>query len=335
MSESINYFYFLFCLLFTCFGKLNAQQIPYLERTVTLHATNQALNEVFNDINSQTGAVFSYTKTVDDRRKVNINCQRKPLRLVLNELLKGTYCTYKIKDKYIIVKCETQPVSPPSLITGYIYSITDSSIIPQASIYVKQTKNSAVSNDYGFFSLSYSNKLPNITVSFAKEDYKDTSLVIYNQDKQEVLIYLYPKTAATEIDEDTTMQTQQPVAIKDSVLSAKQDSIQLHKNFINKLLENSKKIRFNLRNISDTLFSKFSVSLTPYISTNRLLSVNTVNKYAFNIFGGYSLGTEAFELGGIFNIDKGNANGVQLAGVFNLVGDSVTGAQIGGLFNVT
>lgn len=319
---------FLLMLLLDVIG-LKAQQVPYLERVVSLKASNQPLSEVFKSISNQTSVVFSYSLPFDDKRKVTVNCQKKPLRLVLNEMLKPANCSYKIKDKYIIIKYEAQPITPPSVLTGYVYNAADSSTISQASIYVKQTKNSAVSNDYGFFSLSYSNKLPNINVSFAKEDYKDTSLVIYNRNKQEVLIYLYPRAVKKD-----TLPATPVVAVKDSVSQQKADSL-AKKNYINALLEKSNRFNANLRNISDHMFSNFSVSLIPYIGTNHLLSVNTVNKYALNIIGGYSLGTEAMEIGGLFNIDRGNVRGAQVAGLFNLVGDSVKGVQMAGVLNIT
>lgn len=341
MPSRVKYLCLISYTLFVCLAgsHLKAQSIPYLERTVTLKAYGQPLNEVFKIISNQTQVVFSYTQPFDDKRKISLICQKKPLRLVLNELLKISECTYKTKDKYIIIKCEGKPVSPPAVVTGYIYNGSDSTVIPQASIYVKQTKHSTVSNNYGFFSLSYSNKLPNITVSFAKEDYKDTSFVIYNQNKQEMLIYLFPKSREqkTESPAVDTISSISPVIANDSVLIPATDTTKpfSKKDFISELLERSKKIRYNLRNISDTLFSQFTISFTPYVSTNRLLAVNTVNKFALNIIGGYSLGTEALEIGGVFNIDKGDVRGTQVAGVFNMVGDSVQGVQLGGAFNVT
>lgn len=330
MPVAIKHCYLFLFVLFLDITGLKAQQVPYLERTITLRANNQPLNEVFKSISSQTAVVFSYSQPFDDKRKVVLNCQKKPLRLVLNELLKPYNCSYKIKDKYVIIKCDTKPIVPPSVLTGYVYNAKDSSSISQASIYVKQTKNSAVSNDYGFFSLSYSNKLPNINVSFAKENYLDTSLVIFNRNKQEVLIYLYPR-----VPKKDTLQVLPSVPANDSIILPKQDSLLAKKNYINSLLEKSNRFNANLRNISDRMFSNFSVSLIPYIGTNHLLSLNTVNKYALNIIGGYSLGTEAMEIGGLFNIDRGNVRGVQVGGLFNLVGDSVKGTQVAGVLNIT
>ena len=81
----------------------------------------------------------------------------------------------------------------------------------------------------------------------------------------------------------------------------------------------------------DTAAIQFS--LVPLVGTNGTNSGNVVNRTSFNLLGGYSAGTEAFEIAGLFNINRGNMNGVQLAGLFNQVGKKVDGVQLAGLFN--
>lgn len=326
-----RYSCFLICVMILGFS-LKAGQVPYLERTVSIHANARSLSEVFKIISTQTDVVFSYSQAFNDKQKVSVNCNKKPLRLVLNDLLKETGCAYKIKDKFIILKCDAKPLPAPSVITGYIYNAEDSSVVPNASIYVKQTRHSAQTNDYGFFSLSYPNKLPSISVSFARENYYDSTLVIYNQNKQEVVLYLYPR-----YHKKTTDSVVETIALpeKDSVLLiTKKDTVVVpQQRFFSRFWAPLKTFNTNLKNISDTLFSTVAVSFVPYVSTNRLLSINTVNKVSFNILSGYSKGVDAFELAGILNIDNGNVRYAQLAGVANVVSGDVTGAQVAGILN--
>lgn len=305
--------------------------VPYLERTVTIHANNRSLAELFRLISDQTAVVFSYSQSFNDKAKTNLNCTKKPLRLVLNELLKETGCTYKSKDKFLILKCGAKPLPPPSVITGYIYNAQDSSVVANASIYVKQTRHSAQTNDYGFFSLSYSNKLPSISVSFARENYYDSTLVIYNKQKQEVVLYLYPRYPK----KDSVVETVLIPESKDSVIvGTKKDTVLVpQKRFFSDFWKPLKTFNTNLKNISDTLFSDFAISLVPYVNTNRLLSINTVNKISFNVIAGYSKGVRAFELGGVLNIDNGDVGYAQIAGVANIVSGHVEGAQAAGIMN--
>ena len=81
----------------------------------------------------------------------------------------------------------------------------------------------------------------------------------------------------------------------------------------------------------DTVDIQFS--LVPLVGTNGTHSGNVVNRTSFNLLGGYSAGTEAFEIASLFNINRGNMNGVQVAGLFNQVGQKVDGVQLAGLFN--
>lgn len=311
---------------------LKAQKVPYLERTVSIHATNRSLADIFKLISEQTAVVFSYSQSFNDKQKASLNCTKRPLRLVLNDLLKETGCTYKAKDKFMILKCDAMPLPPPSVITGYIYNAEDSSIVANASIYVKQTRHSAQSNDYGFFSLSYSNKLPSISVSFARENYYDSTLIIYNKQKQEVVLYLYPRYH----QKDSVVETLVIPEKKDSVIVVtKKDTVVVpQKRFFSDFWKPLKTFNTNLKNISDTLFSDFAVSFVPYVSTNRLLAINTVNKVSFNILAGYSKGIQAFELGGLLNIDNGDVRYGQVAGLANIVSGKSEGAQIAGILNL-
>jgi len=87
------------------------------------------------------------------------------------------------------------------------------------------------------------------------------------------------------------------------------------------------------RDFSDTVSVPLQFSLVPFVGTNGTNSGNVVNEVSFNLLGGYSAGTQAFEMAGLFNINRGMMSGVQLAGLFNQVGGIVDGVQLAGLFN--
>ncbi len=326
----INRYHTVLILLLAWNFSLRAQTVPYLERTVSINSNGQTLAELFRQISDQTGVVFSYSQTFNDKQKASIHCTRRPLRLVLAELLKESGCTYKSRDKYLILKCDNKPLPPPSVITGYIYDAEDSSVIANASIYVKQTRHSAQSNAYGYFSLSFANQLPSISVSFARENYYDSTLVIYNKQKQEVVIYLYPRFH----QKDTVVESL-PIPEKDSVMIVTRTDTVLvpQRRFFSNFWKPLKTFNTNLRNISDTLFSEVAISLVPYISTNRLLSINTVNKVSFNVLAGYSKGVRGYEIGGLVNIDNGDVYYGQMAGLANIVSGESKGAQIAGILN--
>lgn len=87
------------------------------------------------------------------------------------------------------------------------------------------------------------------------------------------------------------------------------------------------------KNLEDTTTASFQFSFVPFVGTNGTNSENVFNDYSFNLLGGYSAGTNKLELGGLFNINRGDMKGVQMAGWFNQVGGKVDGVQLAGLFN--
>jgi hypothetical protein len=83
----------------------------------------------------------------------------------------------------------------------------------------------------------------------------------------------------------------------------------------------------------DTIHVPVQISLVPFMGTNGMQSGQAINDVSINILGGYAAGTRGVELGGLFNINRGNMTGVQLAGTFNRVGGQVDGIQLAGVFN--
>jgi hypothetical protein len=86
-------------------------------------------------------------------------------------------------------------------------------------------------------------------------------------------------------------------------------------------------------NPEDTTIVSVQFAFVPFVGTNGTQSGNMINDVSFNLLGGYSAGTRAFEMAGLFNINRGDMTGVQLAGLFNQVGGKVDGVQLAGLFN--
>jgi len=321
---------FVLCFYTAGFLSLQAQEVPYLDKPVNLDISDRSIAEVFRSISEQTSVVFSYTR-FNDQKKISVNCYRKPLRIALNEILSTSGCTYKLKGKYIIIKCPDAPKPPAfSDLSGYVYNAADSTRIDLASVYVEKTRHSSLTNEEGFFILSCPEVSPKILLSVAKENYYDTTVAIYNPRESSLRIYLHPKPAVKEKTE-TVIQPVKP----DTVLTEKKDSLNVRpEDFLKKFRAKFKTFNTNFKNITDTLFSGFAVSLVPYVSTNRLLSINTVNKYSFNVLAGYSKGVDVLEIGGVMNIDDGNVRYFQVAGVGNIVSGNFSGLQLGGIVNM-
>jgi hypothetical protein len=344
---------FLGAVLLCCIAFNSKAQTPYLEKSVTIRSGMYAYEDLFKQISSQTGVVFSYTG-FDDKQRVSAKFDKQPLRIVLNTLFDNGACGFKLKGKYVIITCKSQPKPKADnasasksnvIVNGYILNAEDSSEVAESSVYLRQSKQSALTNEYGYFNLSLPKTADILSISVAKENFRDTTVVIFSQQRNTIVIYLQPKSTPVSILTNDSLRVTLSIDSVRPVATEVRDTVPDANPFWKKFAES----RANLRNISDTLFTNVSFSLVPPLSTNRLLSVNTVNKFSFNILAGSSKGIDVFELGGLLNFDYGNvkyvqigglanlvsgtSSGVQVGGLFNTVGENVSGVQVGGLFN--
>ncbi|WP_186280029.1 hypothetical protein [Fluviicola chungangensis] len=320
------------------FSSLNAQT-PYMEKTVTIRSGTYTYEELFKQISNQTGVVFSYTG-FDDNLHISVKFDKQPLRVVLNTLFDQGNCSWKLKGKYVILNCKPaskpQPEQaevnkPDAVVNGYILNAEDSSEVVESSVYLRQSKQSALTNEYGYFNLSFPKTADVLSISVAKENFRDTTVVIFSRKHTTLVIYLQPKSAPVSLLTDDSVR----VTLTLSVDSVKPDEARVQDTtpFVSPFWKRFRQHRANLRNISDTLFTNVSFSLFPPLSTNRLLSVNTVNKFSFNLLVGSSKGIDVFELGGLVNVDYGNVKYAQIGGLMNLVSGTSSGVQLAGLVN--
>ena len=291
--------------------------VPPLEREVTLSVSDETIPFILNTISQQTEIVFSYSPDIiSTTSKISINVKGKPVRYVLNTLFSETV-KYKVRGKYIILR-KNEPSKEEQkrevVVEGYLYDSQTGNKLTDATVYNKEQKVSAITDKYGYFKLEVPTEEYNTELKISKRGYTDTMLTAISGNLNYVDLELASKPKVAEM----------PIFIEPK---EDQSKITIPEWLIaNKLL-------INTRNISDTLFSKFQISLVPYVSTNKLLSGKTVNDYSFNVTVGYVQGVRKVELGGIANIVREDAGVCQLAGVANVVGGLSYGFQGAGTFN--
>jgi hypothetical protein len=322
----------IFSILFLFVANTKAQN--YLSKPVTLNYQEVRIQLILDAIAKQTGVLFSYSG-FNDKQKVSVQCENLPLKQVLTILLPQVNASFKQAERYIILI--PKPVANeeeedilyriyPNL-KGYVYDAQTLLPIKEVSVYNKYSKEACFTDANGSFTLENKDRFNPYPISFAKENYLDTSFLVLNPGDKSLTLYLKTKPIV------------KPVLVKEQELSASTKPASIDSlpkkpfdylaDYWNKLKEKN----VNFRNINDTLFSEYSVSFIPYLSTNGSLGFNTVNKYSLNILAGYSKGVEAFEIGGLANIVAGDVRFVQVAGLANLVEGKTEGTQVAGLLN--
>jgi hypothetical protein len=310
-----------------------AQSVPPLERVLTIDFSHERIETVLSRIAKDVKITFSYNAAIlDSRKDVTESFKGKTVREILEQLFGGTV-TYKDKGSYIILMKATAPslktsstndIDIPLFIHGYIMNGSTGDKLSEVSIYDKKSLTAAISNQYGYFKLEIEKPGNKNQIAISKRNFLDTAITVTRNNAGFITILLNPErspqtvliasadTSMISVDTTTRVPYPEPIGTEE-VLSEGQ---------------------INVRNIQDTLYRDFQVSLLPFVGTNKNLSGNVMNGFSFNLLGGYSFGTKHIEVGGLFNMDRGNVSAFQLAGVFNMNGGSMTGFQAAGLYNV-
>ena len=290
------------------------EPVPFLERIVSISFQNEKLEVALKKISTQAGFIFSYNSSIiDGDQVVSGDFQSKTVREVLNHFFQGSV-QFKSRGKYLIMSRAPAPKNDDEkLLTGYIIDEATGRRLQNVSVYDPVSLSSAVTDSYGYFQLTVDKPSgEEVKLAVRKLNYSDTVVAVI-PDKRELM--------NIQLREHADRMT----LLADSVR-------QKIKRFWNSKFSTTQAA--NIENIQDTLHRKFQFSIVPFVGTNHKLSGNVINDYSYNIYGGYSLGVEKLEIGGWFNIVRGDMKGVQFAGIFNSIGGRMTGFQLAGALNM-
>jgi hypothetical protein len=320
----------LLLLLMSVFS-INITGQSLLEKRVTLQYQNENAGTVFKEIQKQTGVIFSYS-SFNDEKRLSIIVNNTPLKNVVAILEKELSVQILLNDKYLIVRPLEMQEPKEIFLKGAISDLENGVPLQEASIYIKEGKSLVNSDEHGKFGLKLPKGNRQLLINVAKSGYIDTTVVIVATKDQQLNIFLrnYPRERIKEFEELSDMVVQ--VDSKAEQENPPPPNL-IETSYVENFWEKKQKQYANLKNISDTIFSSISLSLIPPISTNKLLSFNTINTLSINIIGGHSKGLNGVEVGGVYNFDAGQVYGVQVAGVSNIVKEDVIGVQVGGVMN--
>ena len=291
-----------------------------LDNQVSLDLQHVRLGDALKEIGRQGGFYFSYSgKLLSGDSLVTIKVVRQPVYSVLELLFHGQY-EYDEQEGHLIISAARPHLSMLNIdiisdrnwysISGVVVDEKSAERLMNVSVYAKQQLAATLTDEHGYFKLRFKtdeHRILNITAS--KIGYKDATLN-----------FLHSVSVAGRA---------QPGTYQQSAISGKEVERDAFGRFFIAARQ-----RVQSLNIPGFFAMKpFQFSLTPGLSTHGLMSSQVINKFSINIAGGYTAGVDGLEIGGLFNINKGDSRYLQLAGIFNLVGGKVTGWQIAGVNN--
>ncbi|MCW3467353.1 STN and carboxypeptidase regulatory-like domain-containing protein [Chitinophaga nivalis] len=290
---------------------LNVTAQSLLNKTVTVEVKQRPLSEVLKLISRQGNFYFSYISTILPQDSiVTVNARQKTVRQVLDVLFNGDY-QYKESGNYIILlKKAGQSYFQ---VSGVVMDVRTGQRLPNVSVYERQQLISTLTNNDGYFRLRLRDKSPTAAISISKDLYTDTTLLIPANHDQDVQVSIRPATYQLKIVEVT--------------------SHQVEKTWLGRMMLSSRQ-RMQSLNIGGFLADKpYQLSLAPGLGTHGRMGAQVVNKFSFNILGGYAAGVDGVEIAGAFNIVKKDMRYLQIAGLLNMVGGKTKGVQIAGFHN--
>jgi hypothetical protein len=302
-------------LLFYClsFGTVARAQ-SLLQKTVHIDVRNKRLADVLTTIGKQGNFYFSYNSNILRKDSlVNVLAKGKTVKQVLVSLLGNSY-QYSETDKYIIIHTDDREKS--YCISGYITDGTTGGPLEDASVFERNQLASAITGKDGYFRLHLKDKgrYPTAEITITKGFYTDTNISLIKGFDQELALNLIPQT----------------YSLPDMVIT---QHSKMERTWLGRLLVSSKLRTQNL-NLGKFFVDKpYQFSLIPGVGTHGKMTGQVDNDFSFNLLGGYTAGVKGFEMGGIFNINKKDAEYVQVAGMFNVVAGSSKGVQLGGFSN--
>lgn len=325
------------------------QATPPLERQISISFENTPVDVALSRLSQAGKFTFSYSPSIlNPNQTIKSNYKDRSVREVINDFF-GEAINAKSRGNYIIltrapVPTKKEIVKKTITISGYVTNRASGEKLSGVSVYNKESLTGVISDQFGFFKIAFDNPEQDRALSFSKHLFIDTATVINSMSSQFLNVVMQP--APIEIvREELIMDTVQSIVsipeFQEHVGAATptHEKKSFRKFLQEKIFSNNifsrKKGRINMNNISDTLHRNFQISFVPFVGTNHKLSGNVVNDYSLNVLGGYSMGTRKLELGGLFNVDRGDVSYAQFAGLFNAVGGHTNGGQFAGLGNFT
>jgi TonB-linked SusC/RagA family outer membrane protein len=146
-------------LLFLCTFSAFAVDAHSQNARVTIHKVQVPLEDILNEIESQTDYLFLYTNEIDVDRKATVKVKSQPVSQLLNGLLAKSGITYQMEGTHIILsekKVEEHQALPDKIkVTGTVKD-ANGEVIIGASVVEENTTNGTITDISGNFVLTVS-----------------------------------------------------------------------------------------------------------------------------------------------------------------------------------
>jgi len=348
--------WFLTALLMLVLSAGLKGQEALLQRSVTVHAENQPVSIVLDQLAQQGRFTVSFGEGVfDPNRKITLHFQSLPLHAALDQIFQGSV-SYEVLGNHLILK---KPLAKPAnpgqrvfRVQGEVKDVQSGIGLRDVSIYPGHRLQSGVLSDAnGKYQLKLSQTSAELELKFRRQGYKDTSIRINHKPEGHVCLVgmvLIPEAITPPVLLHDTLPTRDTIALTTDTaapVNNRPDSLPF--------VDSSNRLLARLRSISDRLETSLitgsqqlhelnvrdsqtriaQLSFFPPFGSNGAMSGRISNVLSINLLAGHNGGVKGFEAGGLLNSLSGSMRGAQVAGLANFVNGPVQGFQAAGLSN--
>jgi hypothetical protein len=320
-----------------------------LNRNISISVSQKKIPEVLQQISREGNFYFSYdSHIVNNDTIVSVRATNTTVREILYRIFAGSM-DYIEDGNYIILRKRIQASAPTPyvktyIIQGMVKDVSTGLGVQDASVYEKTNLSATLTGSDGSFTLKLKTKSTTPKISVSKHNYYDTGLYVSLPSSRNIVVRIqsrfsaFADTGAVIIISPRELT---PIVIPDStimltksaLITVDTSTIIVERTGWGNFFINAK-LKIQSLNLGGFYTTRaYQVSLIPGVSTHGKLSSQVENLISFNVLGGYTGGTRAFEVGGLFNINRNNVQYFQAAGLLNIVGGNLTGFQVAGLHN--
>lgn len=168
-------------ILLAC-TRLRAQQ-PNPTPTLNIEMKQVALEDLFREIERQTGVFFSYESSLlKDMPKVSFSASNEMLSYCLRRLFANLPITYRITGHNIILKRSARQFT----ISGFVRDSISYESLLGAHLWEANSKQGASTNNYGFYSISLPEGKVTLRASYVGYESKEHTFTLSNDTLVEI-----------------------------------------------------------------------------------------------------------------------------------------------------
>lgn len=185
----------LYLLLAVILSAANIRAQSVLERPVSISGEGLLLEEALYRLSDMEGVKLSFSNDILPLRRLDVDIREESLARALDALLQGTALEYRQVGSQVVIY-----LSPSHLFTisGFLRDAKTGERLIGANIQDQRSGKGAVSNDYGFYSLT----LPAgpVSLSFSYLGYSAETRQLFLQEDKELDISLMPSLTLDPVE---------------------------------------------------------------------------------------------------------------------------------------